>query len=95
MALKIPSGCKNLSNTYSAKLKLNMGTIFSKNVNVNKFDFINLPSGKSASPTTLNLNVKVEGSLSELKNINSQNVSAQIDLSGKEDFWALQNFQQK
>ena len=55
-------------------------------MNVNKFDFINLPSGKSASPTTLNLNVKVEGPLSELKNINSQNVSVQIDLSGKEDF---------
>lgn len=86
LALKIPSGCKNLSNTYSARLKLNMGTIFSKNVNVNKFDFINLPSGKSASPTTLNLNVKVEGPLSELKNTNNQNVSAQIDLSGKEDF---------
>ncbi len=84
--LKIPNGCRNLSNTYTAKLKLDMSSMSYKKISVERIEFINLAKNKSASSSTVNLNVEIVGPVSELRSVRSSDVYAQVDLSGKEEF---------
>ncbi|MBR1779424.1 MAG: hypothetical protein IJ758_02860 [Clostridia bacterium] len=86
LALKVPSGCRSLNNIYSAKLKLDMSDMATKRLSVKQFDFLNLSEGKTASCTTSSITVDVIGPPAELKSIKANNLHAQIDLTGNENF---------
>lgn len=86
LPLKMPSECRNLSNTYSANVKINMNGILSKKINIDNITFINVPQGKQAKSSTLNLKVEVLGPESEIKKISSEDILAQVDLASKEGF---------
>lgn len=84
--INMPNDCRNLSNTYSANIKINMSGIQSKKLNINKVSFVNIPSGKHAASSTINLNVEVLGPASEIKKISSDDITVQVDLSSKNNF---------
>ena len=86
LSLKIPNGCRSLSNTYSANLKLNMSGIQSKKITINKITFINLAENKQAQASTVGFKVEIVGPFDEIKEIKASDIYAQIDLSGKESF---------
>lgn len=86
LALKIPAECKNLSNTVTANLKINMNGIISKSINTNKISFINVPEGKNAVSSTVSLNIEVVGPSGKVKSLTSDDISIVVDLSGKENF---------
>ena len=86
LPLKIPAECRNLSNAYSANLKINMNGIQSKKINVNRVKFINVPANRQATSSTLSLKVEVLGPSLEIKKISSDDIFIQVDLSNKEGF---------
>lgn len=86
LSLKIPNGCRNLSNTYFSNIKLNMSGMQSKKLNVDKITFINLSENKQAEASTVGLKVEIVGPSNQVKSLKASDVYAQIDLSGKESF---------
>ena len=84
--LKIPNGVINLSNIHFVNLKLNTDGMQEKQLKVNNISFVNVPPDKEAVSFAKSLTVDVLGPYSELKNIKSENLFAEIDLSQKENF---------
>lgn len=85
-AIKIPTDCRNLCDTYNATVKLNLTGFQSRSMNVKNIKFKNLPDDRLATSHTTSLPVQVIGSLSQLKLLLSEDISAEVDLSGKEEF---------
>lgn len=86
LALKIPSECKNLSNTTTASIMINMTGIASKSINTNKILFVKVPEGKNAVSSTVSLNIEVVGPSGKLKSLTSEDISLTVDLSGMQNF---------
>lgn len=85
-AIKIPNNCRSLCDTYKATVKINLLGFQSRTLDVKKIKFKNLQEDKSASSHTSSLQVQVVGPLSQLRMLSEDDVSAEVDLAGKEDF---------
>ena len=79
-------GCKNISNIYTANVTLDLSGFISKTLNVKNFSFKNLAAGKSAQVSTKSMSVIVVGPASDIIKLTDDNLSAQIDMKGKENF---------
>ncbi len=84
--LKIPTGCINLNNVYSATLKINMSGFTSKIVSADNILFTNLSKDMVATSITKSLNVQVIGPYLQMRNISSSDINVVADMSGKENF---------
>ncbi len=84
--VNLPENCKNLSNQYNIKVKLNLNNIASKTINITNFNLKNIPENTIANVVTKDLNITVVGPKDQIDKINSDNIFAQVDLSTKTDF---------
>lgn len=84
--VKLPSDCRSLSSTTHATVKMNLLGFQSRTVTVKDVRFKNVPDGKSATASSASLNITVIGPITQLRTLSDGDVSAEIDLSGKEDF---------
>jgi len=86
--ITLPAGCKNLSNIYTANVTLNLSGYTTKvlNANAKNFTFKNLAASKSAQLITKSLSATVVGPEAELAKLTDDSLSAQIDMTGKENF---------
>lgn len=85
-AIKIPSDCRSLCNTYNAAVKINLLGFQNRMVTVKSIKFKNLPDDKLATSHTASLPVQIVGPLSQLRALSEEDILAEVDLSGKEDF---------
>lgn len=86
--ITLPAGCKNLSNVYTANVTFNLSGYTTKTLNLNSktITFNNLAATKAAQSLTKSLSVTVVGPEAELAKLTDDNLSGQIDLTGKESF---------
>lgn len=84
--IKLPSDCRNLSSTTHATVKMNLLGFQARTVAAKNIRFKNVPDGKSATSSSASLNITVIGPIAQLRTLSDGDVSAEIDLSGKEDF---------
>ncbi|HEX3038317.1 MAG TPA: CdaR family protein [Oscillospiraceae bacterium] len=86
--ITLPAGCKNLSNIYTANVTLDLSGYTTKTLNVNakNFSFKNLAANKSAQPITKSFSATVVGPESELSKLTDDSLSAQVDMTDKENF---------
>lgn len=84
--VNLPENCKNLSNQYNIKVKLNLGDIASKTINITNFNLKNVPENTTAKVVTKDLNITVVGPQDQIDKITPENIYAEIDLSTKSDF---------
>lgn len=82
----IPSGCKNLSNTYTVKVKIDMSGIRSRTFNVTNFSFLNKSSSKSAKVNTKSISVTIIGPAAQISTMSASDIVGEIDLKDKESF---------
>lgn len=81
LAVEIPTDCKNISNTSTAKVTLDLSSLSSKKLVVEKFTVQGLASGYSAEVTQKNLEVTVYGMSSQIDSLNASDITAVIDVS--------------
>lgn len=86
LQVDLPSGCKNLSNTYSAEVAINMSNMRSKSFSINQFAFANVPSDRNAESKTSNITVSVIGPRSQISRLKSSDITAVVDFKDKEYF---------
>ena len=79
--INIPSDCKNISNSTSAKLVLDLSGLSKKTFTVDSFKVSGLSSKYKADVTQTSMNVTVIGSEKELKNLKSSDIEGVIDTS--------------
>lgn len=86
--VSLPTGFKNVSNIYTAKVKINLDAFTTRTVSFNPeaIRFKNLPAGYEAEVYTKNLSVTVVGPPGEVEALTENNIVAQIDMTGKENF---------
>lgn len=82
----LPTGCRNLSSIPVAKVTLHVEGLATRSLVVTNFSVKNLASDKTANIYTNNLPVTVVGPEAEISKLTSSNLSAQIDMAGKENF---------
>lgn len=85
-AINLPEGCKSLNNTYSAEVNLNLAHFKEKTLNINEFDFKNVPNGKKASVYNGNLNVTVVGPAVKINSLKSSDIYAEIKFDENKEF---------
>ena len=81
LAVEIPTDCKNISNTSTAKVTLDLSSLSSKKLVVEKFTVQGLASGYSAEVTQKSLEVTVYGMSSQIDTLNASDITAVIDVS--------------
>ena len=81
LAVEIPTDCKNISNTSTAKVTLDLSSLSSKKLVVEKFIVQGLASGYSAEVTQKSLEVTVYGMSSQIDTLNASDITAVIDVS--------------
>lgn len=86
VSVTLPVGCKNLSSIPVAKVTLNLSGLTTRELVVSNFVVKNLAADKTASIYTKNLSVTVVGPESEISKLTENNLVAQIDMAGKENF---------
>lgn len=86
VSVTLPTGCKNLSNTPVAKVSLNLGNLKTRTMVVHNFSVKNLASDKTSNIYTQNLTVTVVGPENEISKLTENNLVAQVDMAGKENF---------
>lgn len=84
LAVEIPTDCKNISNTSTAKVTLDLSSLSSKKLTVEKFAVQGLASGYSAEVTQKNLEVVVYGLSNQIDSLNASDVVAIIDVSASD-----------
>ena len=84
LAVEIPTDCKNISNTSTAKVTLDLSSLSSKKLTVEKFMVQGLASGYSAEVTQKNLEVTVYGTSSQIDSLSASNITAVIDVSSSD-----------
>lgn len=85
-AIKIPTDCRNISNTPNSSVKINLIGYQSRTLVVKNITLKNVSDDKVATSNTANLSIKVVGPISQLRNLSENNISLEVDLSGREDF---------
>lgn len=81
LGINIPTDCKNISNSTSAKVTLDLSKLSSKSITASKFKVAGLSSDYKAEVTQNSITVNVIGPESELKNLNSDKITGIIDTS--------------
>jgi YbbR domain-containing protein len=84
--ITLPNGCKNLSSIPTAQVTLNLDGMSTRSMVVKNFSVKNLASDKTAKVNTKSLTVTVVGPESEISKLTEGSLSAQIDMTGKENF---------
>lgn len=84
--VELPTGYKNLSNTSTAFINLQMDDITSKMIEVKSFSFTNLDPNKKAKTLTQSIQIEIDGPKEQIESLTDQNISAIIDLEDKENF---------
>lgn len=84
LAVEIPTDCKNISNASTAKVTLDLSTLSSKKLVVEKFTVQGLASGYSAEVTQKSLEVTVYGMSSQIDSLNGSDITAVIDVSASD-----------
>lgn len=86
--VSLPTGFKNVSNIYTAKVTVDLGSYTTRTMALNPetITFKNLSAGSEAEVYTKNLSVTVVGPPGELETLTENNLFAQIDMTGKEEF---------
>lgn len=77
----IPNDCKNISNTTSVVVTLDLSGYSTARQTVSRFTFKNLQSGYTATPTTSSIDIVVVGPDGTLDDLASSDFTAVIDLS--------------
>lgn len=77
----IPDGCKNLSGVTRATLKIHFEDMGTTEMMAYKFDYENLPEGKTATILTEELTVRFFGTSEDLDNIYDDDILVVADLS--------------
>lgn len=93
--LKMPSECRNLNNTLTSILKINLSGYQSKFINVTNVLFKNLASDKSAEAHVVSLPIQIVGPYSQVKSINPSDIIIEVDLANKPDFIGRTEFPAK
>ena len=78
--LVLPEGCKSLNNLYFVKVQITKN-LSQKIINVNNIVFSNVPTGKNTKAYTKTISVTVVGSPGDLKQLNPDKVTAEIDMA--------------
>lgn len=86
VGIDLPSNCKNLSNTPTAKVTLNVSGLTTRSMTVSNFNVQNLDSDKSATVYTKNLPVTIVGPESEITNLTGNDIIGNVNLSGNKNF---------
>ncbi len=84
--VNLPASCKNLSNLPTAKVTLNLTGMITRQMQVTSFNVKNLSADKTAEVYTKALPVTVVGPESEVSRLTDSNLTAQVDLSDRENF---------
>ena len=86
--VSLPTGFKNVSNIYTAKVSIDLDTFTTRTVSLNPetITFKNLPAGYEAAVYTQSLSVTAVGPPDEIEAFTENNLVAQIDMTGKEQF---------
>lgn len=86
LELDLPVGSKNLSNTYSVNVDINMSGMTSIIGTLTKFEFVNLPEDKEAKVNTSYVYVSVIGPRNQINRLVGSDLVAYIDMKDKESF---------
>lgn len=81
LGIDIPTDCKNITNSTTAKVVLDLSKLSSKTFDVDKFTVIGLSDKYSANVTQQNITVTVMGPKSQLDELNPAKITAIIDMS--------------
>lgn len=81
LGIDIPSDCKNISNSTTAKVTIDLSGLSNKKFTVDKFAVEGLSSEYKAEITQKNISVVIIGPSSELKKLTSDDITAVIDTS--------------
>ncbi len=84
LGIDIPSDCKSLSNSTTAKVTLDLSKLTSKEYEVDKFTVDGLADGYKADVTQQNIMVTIVGPKSEIKDLTARDIIAVIDTSESE-----------
>lgn len=81
LGIDIPSDCKNLSNSTSAKVTLDLSGLASKKFTVDKFTVEGLAESYNAEVTQKSISVTVIGPKNEVDELSASDITAVIDTS--------------
>lgn len=81
LGIDIPTDCKNLSNSTSAKVKLDLSGLSSKSFTVEKFSVDGLSKEYKAEVTQKSISVTIVGPKNEIDSLTSSDITAAIDTS--------------
>ncbi len=81
LGIDIPTDCKNISNSTTAKVTLDLSKLSTKSFTVDKFTVTGLSDEYSATVTQQNISVTVMGPKSQLDNLTPAKITAVIDMS--------------
>lgn len=86
--IKLPTGCKNLSNADNATVTIDLSGYSVKEFQVpdTMFNVTGIPEGRKVSPISKSVTVKVIGPTEELDALTEENFTAEIDLKDKDPF---------
>lgn len=85
LPINLPQNCRSLNNIYSAEVNIDMSVFKEKNININRFSFLNAPNNKKIKVYNGSLNINIIGPYKSLINLKSSDVVAQIDLQNKDE----------
>ena len=77
----IPDGCKNLSGITQAILQISRRDYMEYQLSVGNFEYVNLPEGKNVEIMTLDLPVRVFGTVNDVAGLMSEHLTAVVDLN--------------
>lgn len=81
LAIDIPPDCKNISNTSTARVTLDLSSMSSKTLTVERFDVQGLTSNHTAHITQKSIDVTIYGPKEQLDRLSKDKVTAVIDTS--------------
>lgn len=81
LGIDIPTDCKNLSNSTSAKVTLDLSGLSSKSFTVEKFSVDGLSKDYNAEVTQKSISVTIVGPKNEIDSLTSSDITAVIDTS--------------
>ena len=84
LGIDIPTDCKNLSNSTTAEVTLDLSGLVSKKFTVDKFTVEGLSDNYKAEVTQKNISVTICGSKSEIDKLKASDITAVIDTSVSE-----------
>ena len=81
LGIDIPADCKNISNTTTAVVTLDLSSLSSKKFTVDKFTVKGLSSEYTETVTQQNISVTIIGPKTEINNLTASDITAVIDVS--------------